>query len=74
MWESGGARVRTRQVSQLLRLDAPSVMFYNLHDHGLSEVHVAKIDNPPLTLLLSALGLAKKYIVELGTCGVCKLC
>ena len=30
------------------------------------QVQVAKIDNPPLTLLLSALGLAKKYIVELG--------
>ncbi|CAE7184101.1 unnamed protein product [Symbiodinium necroappetens] len=31
---------------------------------GKNPVHVAKIDNPPLTLLLSALGLAKKYIVE----------
>ncbi|CAE7345631.1 unnamed protein product [Symbiodinium sp. CCMP2592] len=31
---------------------------------GKNPVQVAKIDNPPLTLLLSALGLAKKYIVE----------
>jgi len=31
---------------------------------GKNPVHVTKIDNPPLTLLLSALGLAKKYIVE----------
>ncbi|CAE7372349.1 Pla2g12a [Symbiodinium natans] len=31
---------------------------------GKNPVYVTKIDNPPLTLLLSALGLAKKYIVE----------
>ena len=31
-----------------------------------AEVHVNKLDNPPLPLLLSALGLAKKYIVEPG--------
>eukprot|EP00931_Biecheleriopsis_adriatica_P119756 TRINITY_DN94950_c0_g1_i1.p1 TRINITY_DN94950_c0_g1~~TRINITY_DN94950_c0_g1_i1.p1 ORF type:complete len:374 (-),score=80.02 TRINITY_DN94950_c0_g1_i1:39-1160(-) len=31
---------------------------------GKHPVMVAKIDNPPLNLLLSALGFAKKYIVE----------
>eukprot|EP00434_Breviolum_minutum_P032028 symbB.v1.2.028324.t1/scaffold2993.1/size65754/3 len=31
---------------------------------GKNPVMVAKLDNPPLQLLLNALGLAKKYIVE----------
>ena len=31
---------------------------------AVNEVMVSKLDNPPLQLLLNALGLAKKYIVE----------
>ena len=44
--------------------DVKEPLFQETFISVLCEVMVSKLDNPPLQLLLNALGLAKKYIVE----------